>query len=62
MHQLELFQYVTSLYINIGYCTIRFSPNSQDITTIVTEFGKYRYNRLPMGMFALGDIFQAKVD
>ena len=30
--------------------------------TIVTEFGKFRYNRLPMGTCALGDIFQAKVD
>ena len=31
------------------------------MTTIVNEFGKFRYNRLPMGMCALGDIFQAKV-
>ena len=29
--------------------------------TIVTEFGKLRYNRLPMGVCAFGDIFQAKV-
>ena len=29
---------------------------------IVTEFGKFGYNSLPMGMFDLGDIFQAKVD
>ena len=27
--------------------------------TIVIEFGKFRYNRLPMGMCASGDIFQA---
>ena len=32
------------------------------MTTIVTEFGKFRYNRLPMGMYASRDIFQAKVD
>ena len=32
------------------------------MTTIVTEFGKFEYNRLPMGMCASGDIFQAKVD
>ena len=30
--------------------------------TIVTEFGKFRYNHLPMGMWDSGDIFQAKVD
>ena len=29
---------------------------------IVTEFGKFRYNRLPMGMRASGDIIQAKLD
>ena len=30
--------------------------------TIVTEFGRFVYNRLPMGMCAWVDIFQAKVD
>ena len=29
---------------------------------IVPEFGKFRYNRLPMGMCASGDKFQDKVD
>ena len=32
------------------------------MTEIVTELGKLRYNRFPMGMCSLGDIFQAKVD
>ena len=30
--------------------------------TIFTEFDKFKYNRLPMGMCALGYIFQAKLD
>ena len=29
---------------------------------IVTEFGEFRYNCLPMGMFASEDIIQSKVD
>ena len=29
---------------------------------IVTEFGKSKYNRVPMGMCAWEDIFQAKFD
>ena len=62
MQQLEGFQYATALYLNMGYYTIRLLPASQDMTTIVAEFGKFGYNRLPMGMCALGDIFQAKVD
>ena len=32
------------------------------MTTIVTGFGKFRYNRLPIGMHASGYIFQYKVD
>ena len=62
MHQLEGLQYTTELYIDMGYYKIRISLATQDMTTIFTEFGKFRYNRLPMGMCAYGDIFQAKVD
>ena len=32
------------------------------MTTFVTEFGKFIYNCLPMGVCDLGDIFQAKLD
>ena len=46
----------------MGYYIIRLSPSRQEITTIVTEFGKFRYNCLYMGMCSLGYIFQAKVD
>ena len=44
------------------YYTIRISPAIQYMTTIVTEFGTFIYNRLPLGMCASGYIFQAKVD
>ena len=30
----------------MGYYNIRLSPTSQDMTTIVTEFGKFSYNHL----------------
>ena len=32
------------------------------MTTIVTELGKFRYNLLPMGMFASRGISQPKLD
>ena len=62
MQQLEGFQYATALDLNMGYYTIDLAESSKDITTIVTEFGKFRYNKLPMGMCISGDIFQAKVN
>ena len=61
LQQMEGFTYATALDLNMGYYTIRLDPASKDITTIVTEFGKFRYNVLPMGMCVSGDIFQAKV-
>ena len=60
--QPEVFQYATALDINMGYYTISISPAIQGIMTIVTEFGKFKYNCLPTGMCDLGDIFQAKIE
>ena len=62
MHKLEGFQYEKALYINMGYYNIRLSPASQYTTAMVTEFGKFRYNRLPIGMCTSGEIFQSKVE
>ena len=62
MQQLEGFQYVIALDLNMEYFTIRISPASQEVITIVIKFGKLIYNCLPMLMCALGDIFQAKVE
>ena len=62
IQQLKGFQYEKVFDLNMGYYTIRLYPASQDMTTIDTEFGKLKYDRLPMGMYASGDIFQAKVD
>jgi hypothetical protein len=59
---MEGFQYATALDLNMGYYTIQLSTKSKDLTTIVTEFGKFRYNVLPMGLCISGDIFQAKVN
>ena len=62
MNKIEGFQYTTAFDIKMRYYNIRLYPASQYMTMIVTKFGKFRYNRLPMGMCALGDIFQSKVD
>ena len=61
LQQLEGFRYATSLDINMGYYHIRLSERSSDMCTIITEFGKYKYKRLPMGVSCSPDIFQAKI-
>ena len=53
---------MTALHIIVGYYNIRISLDIQDMTTFVTDFGKFIFNCLPMGMCALRDIYQAKVD
>ena len=45
----------------MGCYTISIFPNNQYMTTIVTEFVKFRYRRLPMVMCVPGEKFQAKV-
>ena len=62
MHQPEGLQYMNTLYLNMGYYTTRILLVSQDMTTIVTKFWKFRYNSVPMDMCTSGDIFQSKVD
>ena len=44
-----------------GYYHIKLSDRSSEMCTIVTEFGKYKYKRLPMGVSCSPDIFQAKI-
>jgi Reverse transcriptase (RNA-dependent DNA polymerase). len=63
LQELEGFQFASALDLNMGYYTICLMPGAKDLTTIVTKFGKLRYNVLPMGMCCCSsDIFQAKVD
>ena len=61
MDHLEGFQYATAFDLNMEYHNIMILPASQVMMKIVTEFAKFRYNRLPMGICASGDIFQYRV-
>ena len=62
LQELEGFQYASAWDLNMGYNTIWLAPGAEELTIIVTEFGKFRYNFLPMGMSCSGDVFQAKID
>jgi predicted aspartyl protease len=59
--KLEGFQYATSLDLNMGYYHIELSPHSKRLCTIVLQWGKYEYQRLPMGLCNSPDIFQEKM-
>jgi len=61
MLKLEGFQYGTSLDLNMGYYHIELNPDSRKLCTIVLPWGKYEYQRLPMGLCNSPDIFQEKM-
>ena len=61
MLKLEGFKYGTSLDLNMGYYHIELTPNSKRLCTIVLPWGKYEYQRLPMGLCNSPDIFQEKM-
>lgn len=59
--KLEGFQYATSLDLNMGYYHIELSPHSKRLCTIVLPFGKFEYQRMPMGLCNSPDVFQEKM-
>ena len=42
LQQMEGFQFASALDFNMGYYKIQLSPSAKYLTTIVTEFGKFR--------------------
>ena len=59
---LEGFKYATSLDLNMGYYHLELSPESKQLCTIVLPFGKFEYQRVPMGLCNSPDIFQEKMN
>ena len=57
--KLEGFQHAMPLDLNIGYYHIELMPLSKRLCTIVTPWGKYEYQHLPMGLCNSPNIFQA---
>ena len=59
--RLEGLRYVTTLDLNMGYPHIQLSAKSNELFKIVTQWGKYKYQQLPMGMCNSPEIFQEKM-
>ena len=57
LQQLEGFKFATAFDLNMGYYTFLLAECSKDITAIVTEFRKFSYKRLPMGIVISSNVF-----
>ena len=60
-HEIEGFQFVTAIDLNMGYYAMVLTERSKDICTIILPWGKYRYNSLPMGVCIVTDVFQQRL-
>ena len=60
--KLEGFKYATLLDLNMGYYHIKSRPFSRKLCTIVLPWGKYEYQKPPMGLCNSPDIFQEKMN
>ena len=58
--KLEVFQYATSLDLNMGYDHIRLSKNESNLCMIILPREKYCYKCLTMGTANSTDIFNRR--
>ena len=58
---LEGFTHTSSIYPNMIYYRILLSPGEKKLCRILLTWGKYKYQKLPLGVCNSPDIFQEKI-
>ena len=53
--------YFSKLDASNGYWQIRIDDESSDLLTFNTQFGRYKFNRMPFGIHSASEIFQREV-
>jgi len=61
LQKLSGFRYATAIDLSMGYYHIPLDEASKRLCTTILPWGKYQYQRLPMGIKNSPDIFQAIV-
>ena len=52
----------TKLDANSGFWQIPLSPESRPLTTFITPFGRYHFNKLPFGISSAPEHFQRRMN
>ena len=55
-------QYMSVIYVSLGYHNLKLDEKSSYLTTFAWPFGQYFYKQLPFGGAPVGDMFQCKID
>jgi len=51
----------SKLYANSGFWQVKLDKTSSLLTTFITQFGRYCFNRLPFGITSAPEYFQKKM-